>query len=256
MRRSVLLVGAVACGVGVAMAFQPSMNNGWAMHDRDRPLPEKVKPAPMAEHDGTTAPSDAILLFDGSHLRSWEMGDGSDAAWHVREDGSFQVKPGTGIMRTKDSFGDVQLHIEWMCPADQGHRTDQDRGNSGVFFMGLYEVQVLSTHENRTYADGMAGSVYGQNPPMVNPIRPMGEWNAYDIIFRRPHFDDDGNVTKPATVTVFFNGVLVQDHFEMVGPASWMKQAPYKAHEDALPLVLQDHGEPVKFRNVWVRELE
>lgn len=255
MQNKKMLIAGLVLGTGAVFAFQPALNNGWKMHDRERPLPKKVTPAPMPEHDGSTAPSDAVVLFDGTSLDAWEAGDGSKAKWTLRDDKAVQIKPGTGILRTKESFGDCQLHIEWQIPGDQGHRTDQNRGNSGVYFMGRYELQVLSTYDNKTYADGMAGAVYGQNPPMVNPARPMGEWNSYDVIFRRPHFNEDGSVAKPATLTVFFNGVLVQDHFELVGPASHGRQSSYSAHEDKAQLHLQDHNEPTMFRNIWVRDL-
>ncbi|MEL7473865.1 MAG: DUF1080 domain-containing protein [Planctomycetota bacterium] len=206
---------------------------------------------------GTPAPSDAVVLLgEDTGLNAWQQDGGGDAAWVLVEPGVVRVQPGTGTLATKQSFGDCQLHIEWMCPGDQAHRTSQNRGNSGVFLMGLYELQVLSSYHNDTYADGMAAAIYGQHPPRVNASRPMGQWQSYDITFRRPRFDAAGNLMRPARMTVFHNGLLVHDHVELVGPASHMEQRSYEAHADALPLKLQDHGEPVHFRNIWIRALE
>jgi hypothetical protein len=162
--------------------------------------------------------------------------------------------PNSGPLQTKDSFGDIQLHLEWSAPAPpQG--TSQGRGNSGVYLMTKYEVQILDSFENETYADGQAAALYGQNPPMVNASRPPGIWQTYEIIFRRPRFDSDGALQKPAMMTVFHNGVLVQDHFELWGPTNWLEFDPYQPHANALPISLQDHGNPVRFRNIWLRQL-
>lgn len=226
----------------------------WPIHDSSRARPSVVEPAPEPD-EPPSAPSDAVVLFDGSNLDAWEHPDGSAPSWTVRKDAYFEVQPGSGPIRTKEGFGDVQLHIEWMVPQSvEGE--GQDRGNSGVYLMGTYEVQVLDSHENTTYADGQAAAVYGQYPPLVNAMRPQGEWQTYDIVFRRPHFDEDGDVVTPASVTVYHNGVLVQDHVELTGPTSWKERPPYEAHDSRLPLRLQDHGNPVRFRNVWLRELE
>src|SRR5690606_10536825 len=157
--------------------------------------------------------------------------------WTVLDDGSMRVERGGDIV-TRDTFGNCQLHIEWMCPEGQDHRTGQNRGNSGVFLMGIYEVQVLQSRDNPTYADGMAGAIYGQNPPLVTPCRAMGEWNSFDITFRRPRFNDDGSLASPAIMTVLFNGVLVQDRYELLGPTSHKSRAPYQPHADALPIKL------------------
>lgn len=229
----------------------PMTPGGWPMHALDRPQPAGVGTAPVPSP--APAPSDAILLFNGTSLDAWEMEDGAPAKWVVR-DGYVEVAPGTGTLRTKQGFGDVQLHIEWMSPAPP-KGTGQDRGNSGVFLMGRYEVQVLDSWDNRTYPDGQAGAVYGQFPPLANASRRPGEWQAYDIVFRAPRFDAAGAVTSRARLTVLHNGVLVQDAVELVGPTSNRERAPYEAHEARLPLSLQDHDHPVRFRNVWVREL-
>ena len=171
------------------------------------------------------------------------------------QNGVAEVVPGTGGIQTKQSFGDVQLHVEWAAPSEvEGE--GQERGNSGVFLMGRYEVQVLDSYNNTTYADGQAAALYGQYPPLVNASRPPGEWQTYDIIFRRPHFDANGNMVKPARVTVFHNGVLVQDNVELTGATAHYDRPPYEAHPDALPIQLQDHSDLVRFRNIWLRELE
>jgi hypothetical protein len=161
----------------------------------------------------------------------------------------------TGSIRTKQGFGDCQLHVEWATPAVVVGNS-QERGNSGVFLMDTYEVQVLDSYDNKTYADGSAAAVYGQYPPLVNACRKPGEWQTYDIIFHRPRFDEAGKLLSPARLTVLHNGVLVQDNVELTGPTGHHVRPPYKAHPDRLPLSLQDHGNPVRYRDVWIRSLE
>ncbi|HKS05527.1 MAG TPA: DUF1080 domain-containing protein [Gemmatimonadaceae bacterium] len=224
----------------------------WPQHSRERPAPPLVKPAAPAPL--VAPPADAIVLFDGTSLAKWSGVDGSPARWRI-VDGAFEVVAGTGTLLTRDTFGDVQVHIEWMAP-NPPRGTDQDRGNSGVFLMGKYELQVLDSYNNATYPDGQAGSIYGQFPPLVNASRPPGEWQTYDIVFHRPHFDAAGKMVSPARFTVLHNGILVQDNIELVGPTSNQRRAPYEAHADRLPISLQDHGHPVRFRNVWVRKIE
>ena len=200
------------------------------------------------------APSDAIVLFDGQDLSKWKsQKGGGPAPWKV-EGGYFEVAKGTGGIETKDGFGDCQLHIEWMSPNPPVGES-QDRGNSGVFLMGLYEVQVLDSYQSKTYADGQAGALYGQYPPLVNATRKPGEWQTYDIVFDAPRFDKEGKVLRPARVTALLNGVLVQNAQELTGPTAHKARPPYKAHAAKLPLGLQDHNHPVRFRNVWIREL-
>ena len=219
----------------------------WAVHDMERPLPEVVKA-------GEQAPSDAIVLFDGKDLSQWERAeDGSPAKWKV-ENGYMEIVKETGDIRTKQAFGSCQLHIEWSIPAE-AKGSSQDRGNSGVYLMSTYEVQVLDSYNNRTYADGQAGAMYGQSPPLVNACRELGEWQSYDIIFHRPVFML-GLAVKPARITVLHNGVLIQDNFKIEGATIWKKRAKYKSHEDKLPLLLQDHGHPVRYRNIWLREIQ
>ena len=200
-------------------------------------------------------PSDAIVLFDGTNLDMWENDrqTGGPATWTV-DGGRVTCKPGTGGMKTKQNFGDCQLHIEWKTPIDTTGQKGQARGNSGVFFMGQYEVQVLDNYNNPTYTNGQAASVYKQHVPLVNACRPPGEWQTYDIIFTAPRFNEDGTVKSKAYVTVLHNGVLAQNHAEIQGPTAWIGKPPYKKH-GKLPISLQDHGNHIAYRNIWIREL-
>ncbi len=199
-------------------------------------------------------PSDAVIIFDGKDLSGWKSWrDGGAAKWLV-QDGYMQVARGTGDLVTKQEFGDCQLHIEWATPAEVRGES-QGRGNSGVFLMGRYEVQVLDSYQNPTYFHGQAGAVYKQHAPLVNASRKPGEWQTYDIIFTSPRFDEIGNVTRPARVTVFHNGVLIQNNVQIHGE-TYNDRAPlYVPHGPKGPLKLQDHGNPMRFRNIWVRPL-
>ncbi|MFN2565059.1 MAG: DUF1080 domain-containing protein [Gemmatimonadaceae bacterium] len=225
----------------------------WPIHSTSRPQPPIVNPGPFTA--STPAPSDAVVLFDGRSLDNWRSADDArqPARWRVR-DGDMEVVPGTGAISTTQAFGDVQLHVEWATPKPASG-DGQNRGNSGVFLMGRYEVQVLDSYQNQTYPDGQAGAIYGQHPPLVNASRPPGDWQTYDIIFLRPRFDANGRLTRPARVTVFHNGVLVQNGATLTGPSAHRARPPYARHEDALPIVLQDHGQAVRYRNVWARRL-
>ena len=194
-----------------------------------------------------------MVLFDGHDLAQWMQLDSSSAKWIVRN-GYIEVAAKSGDIMTRLGFGDVQLHMEWATPAAV-HGNGQERGNSGVFLMSRYEIQVLDSWKNNTYADGQAGATFGQLPPLVNASRGPGQWQSYDMVFRRPRFNADGTLARPAQVTVLHNGVVVQDHTELLGPTTYMRRTPYVAHADRLPLMLQDHGEPVRYRNIWVREL-
>ena len=234
----------------VAAGQRPS---DWPIHSTARPQPPVVDPGPAPPP--APVPSDAIVLFDGRSLDAWQNADsaGHPARWKV-QNGYMEVAAGAGNIATKRGFGDVQLHVEWAAPAvvkGEG----QERGNSGVFLMGRYELQVLDTYRNTTYPDGQAGAIYGQFPPLVNASRPPGEWQTYDIIFRRPRFDAAGAVLSPARMTVLHNGVLVQDNVVLTGPTGHRERPPYAAPPDRLPLMLQDHGNPVRYRNIWVREV-
>jgi hypothetical protein len=242
---------------GAAMAFACAASvaapagSGWKVHDTTRPRPPVVTPA--AQKLPAPPAPDAAVLFDGSDLSGWTSEQGGPAKWKV-EDGAMTVVPRAGGIKTKREFGDAQVHLEWASPAPPRGK-GQGRGNSGVFLMGLYEVQILDSYQNETYADGQAASVYGQFPPLVNASRPPGEWQSLDIMFRRPRFNANGKLLRPARVTVVHNGVLVQDSVELLGPTMWLQHLPYKPHPDKLPISLQEHGDPVRFRNIWVREL-
>jgi|HubBroStandDraft_1064217.scaffolds.fasta_scaffold139056_2 hypothetical protein len=205
--------------------------------------PRVVNPGPP--------PADAIVLFDGTDLSQWQNEDKGKAGWQVK-DGVATVN-GTGDIMTKQPFGDCQLHIEWATPAEV-KGDGQGRGNSGVIFQGRYELQVLDSYQNKTYFNGQAGAVYSQYAPLVNVSRKPGEWQSYDVIFHAPRFDENGKLTKPATMTVLQNGVLVQDHVEIKGPTG-QQPTQYEAHPLKQPLHLQDHGNPVRYRNIWIREL-
>lgn len=239
-----------ATGILAVLTCAAQQTAQWTVHDESRPRPPVITP-------GTTddaPPSDAVVLFDGSDLSAWKsINTGLDAEWKV-EDGYMQVVPKTGDIETCKAFGSCQLHVEWRTP-DEVKGSGQGRGNSGVFLMGKYEVQVLDSYDNPTYADGQAASIYGQKPPLVNVCRKPGQWQAYDIIFHAPVFEDD-KVARPATITVLQNGVLVQDHWEIKGTTFHKIPAFYEPHAEKMPLKLQDHGNPMRFRNIWIRPLD
>jgi hypothetical protein len=225
----------------------------WHVHDPARPRPPIVTPGATAG----APPSDAIVLFDGKDLSKWSQrgpkGEVIDPKWPVR-DGYFETGARTGSLYTRDAFGDVQLHVEWAAPTPVVGNS-QGRGNSGVLLMGLYEIQVLDSYDNLSYADGQAGAIYGQWPPLVNAARKPGEWQTYDIIFEAPRFDG-GTLVKPAYQTVIWNGVIIHNRKEVMGPMVYRNVASYKTpHAAELPLMLQDHNNPVRYRNIWVRRL-
>jgi Domain of Unknown Function (DUF1080) len=217
------------------------------------PAPKTEPPIVTPGRSNSDPPADAIVLFNGRDLSRWRGGDGGPAKWTVR-DGYVEVAAGTGDMETVDKFGDAQLHIEWATPAvvkGEG----QERGNSGVFLMGHYEVQVLDSYDNETYYHGQAGAVYKQYAPLVNVSRKPGEWQTYDIIFHAPRFDEQGKVVDRARVTVLQNGVLIQNNVEIYGNTYHDRPALYTAHAAQESLRLQDHGNPVRYRNIWIRRL-
>ena len=252
----------VGCGLALWLALtffhnrcagQPDPN--WLDHDRNRPLPPVISPAiPGTQDSAGKAPSDATVLFDGKDLSQWVSLDGSPTKW-ISRDGYMECVKGSGYVRTLQNFGDCELHIEWATPAP-AEGEGQGRGNSGVFFgLDRYEVQVLDSYQNKTYSDGSAGSIYGQYPPLVNACLPPGQWQSYDMIYTAPRFESSGKLVSPAFLTVLHNGVLIQNHVQLTGPTSWLERAPYRPHPEKQPLSLQDHGNPVRFRNIWVREL-
>jgi hypothetical protein len=229
----------------------------WGVHDIKRPHPPVVTPG--AQILPVPPPSDAVVLFDGKDLSKWSQrgrgpnrGTTGEPGWRV-ENGYMEVVGGTGDIVTKDKFGDAQYHIEWATPA-QPCGSGQWRANSGIMIMGRYEIQVLDSFENPTYADGQAASIYGQYPPLVNASRKPGEWQSYDIIFEAPRFDGD-KLVRPPYVSMFHNGVLVHHRRQVTGPVGHKVVVPFKPHGDEEPLVLQDHDAVVHFRNIWVRRL-
>lgn len=247
--------GILAAASIAGSLFAGEHGGGWLGHDRTRPLPPVVEAGvPSTQERAGKAPSDAVVLFDGRDLSQWSAMNGEPTKWILR-DGAMECVPGAGYIRTQRAFGYCQLHIEFATPANvQGN--SQGRGNSGVFFgMGRYEIQVLDSYENKTYADGSCGSVYNQFPPLVNASRKPGEWQTYDILWTPPKFTADGKTASAPRVTVFHNGVLIHHDVELIGETGWLTRAPFKPHADKLPIALQDHGNPVRYRNVWVREL-
>ena len=225
----------------------PSTGGKYHVHDPDRPEPKYVDPGPAPEVPGP-APSDAIVLFDGRDLSAWKP-----AAWKV-EDG--YVEAGGGSLETKQPLGSFQLHVEWMAPAKPSENL-MNRGNSGVLLMGLYEIKIFDSHpmhDQQIYPDGQAASIYGQTPPLVNACRKPGQWQSFDIVFTAPVFDGE-KLVSPGVVTVCHNGVLVHNHQQITGPMAHRQVVPYRPHAAKLPLVLQGHGCPVRFRNIWLRPL-
>jgi hypothetical protein len=226
----------------------------YRVHDIARPQPRIVTPGTESTPDAAgRAPSDAVVLFGGDDLSGWVGRDGQPAPWRV-ENGYVEVAPRTGDIETREHFGDCQLHLEWATPAEVSGNS-QGRGNSGVFLMGRYEIQVLDCHDNPTYADGTAAAIYGQHPPLVNACRRPGEWQSYDIIWTAPRFDGE-RLVSPAYVTMLHNGVLVHNHREVLGLTAHRRSTPYAPHPPTGPLRLQDHGNPTRFRNVWYRPLD
>jgi hypothetical protein len=232
----------------------------WHVHDIRRPAPPVVTPGELSTYDKPgTPPSDAIVLFDGKDLSNWchinpeEPSELLAAQWKV-QDGYFEVTQGTGNLLTIDSFGSCQLHVEWQTPSP-GRGDSQGRGNSGIFLMDSFEVQVLDSFKNRTYADGQAGAMYGQYPPMVNASREPGQWQIYDILFEAPEFSLEGKIETPAKLTLMHNGVFLHNRREYYGPTGGGVVPQYRTLTPAAPIRLQNHGNPVRYRNIWIRPL-
>ena len=244
--KSLLICTALAAPAFHASAQQakPADTEVW------EPVPAVITPGAATN----TAPSDAIILFDGSGLSKWvsDKKEGGDAPWVVK-DGAMTVAPGKGGIKTKESFEDFQLHIEWRSP-EVVKGESQGRGNSGIFLQSNYELQVLDNYNNKTYVNGQAGSLYKQAIPLVNACKKPGEWQTYDVIWTAPRFNEDGTVKSPARITVLHNGVLVQNNTELKGKTLYIGKPFYEKH-GALPLALQDHGDLVSYRNIWIRKL-
>ena len=238
---SVLLI-LCTCGLYAQAQKNPESTELW------EPVPPVVTPG-----EGTAAPSDAIILFDGTNLNEWTNAKGETAGWTVA-DGCVSVKAGTGKIKTKRGFGDCQLHIEWRAPAEVKGE-GQGRGNSGIFLQDRYEVQVLDYYNNKTYSNGQTGSIYKQSIPLVNACKKPGEWQVYDIIYVAPRFSENGRIAVPAHITVLHNGVLILNNAEIRGTTSHIGLPEYISHSMKEPLSLQDHGNPVSYRNIWIREL-
>jgi len=247
MRNKIIfLLSVISCGAFAQAtpreSLDPKVSEIWDLK------PKKITANPSF----TEAPSDAIVLFSGKDLNEWTTLDGAPAAWDVK-DGAFSVAKGKGDIKTKKTFGDIQLHIEWRAPSEVVGE-GQGRGNSGIFLQERYELQVLDSYESVTYSNGQAGSIYKQSIPLVNATRKPGEWQAYDVVYTAPKFSDNGRVVTPATITVIHNGAVVQNHTTIWGPTEYKGLPVYISHGKA-SLKLQDHGNPVSFRNIWIREL-
>ncbi len=255
-------VSANADDNGGTTPFLP--DSKWRVHDSTRPLPPVVTPGAVSLNEFASPPTDAIVLFDGSDdLSAWEPQVEDADLWPVVDGvlmtNAFGDRAAEGVqvsgVRTKEAYGDMQLHLEFRVPVTSTNASGQQYGNSGVYFMEKYEVQVLNSYENETYADGSAASLYGWKPPLVNASRPPGEWQSYDIVFEAPKFDEDGVLEEPAYVTMFHNGILVHNRQELLGVTIWRNVAEYEAHPAKLPFALQHHGETVHYRNIWLRPL-
>jgi len=242
MKRFLFFVMALFLTTGLSAQMVPEETEWYS------PIPPKVTPRSQPG----MPPSDAVILFDGKDLSSWKGEDGSAPKWEIRE-GAMVVKPGTGSIKTKQHFGDVQLHIEFKSPDPENH-SGQNRGNSGIFLQSRYEVQVLDADNNETYVNGMVGSIYKQQAPLVNAYTKNGEWQVYDIYWKAPRFGTGGKLESPAMITVVLNGILVQNNYILKGTTPYIGYPVYEAH-GRLPLMLQDHGTKVAFRNIWIRDL-
>ncbi|MFM1767646.1 MAG: hypothetical protein RJA22_175 [Verrucomicrobiota bacterium] len=250
---ALLCLGPAAHGAGLGYKDTPLIpGTSWHVHDGDRPQPRIITPGATFSQMAA-APSDAIVLFDGKDLSKWEHGNGKPGSWKI-ENGYMEVVPKSGILRTKDKFKDFQLHLEFATPS-KVEGSGQGRGNNGVNIWGRYEIQVLDSYENKTYPDGQAGAIYGQTPPLVNASRPPGEWQTYDIIWEGPRWDAQGTLTRKAYVTVLHNGAVVHHRRELLGGTNHRSVGNYKTPIESGRIELYEHGNPVRFRNIWLRPL-
>jgi len=237
------IVAAIALVALASLGLGANLNAAEYLSGVQWSEPAIIDPGPLGG-----PPSDAVVLFDGKDMSKWNNAE----KWIVKDG---YVESGPGAPASKDVFGDCQLHVEWASP-EEVKGSSQGRGNSGVFLMGIYEVQVLDSYDNKTYFDGQCGAIYKQHPPLVNACRKPGEWQAYDIIWKGPQFDPEGKLVTPAFITVLHNGVVIQNHFQLEGNTPFDRPPEYKPHPDKGPISLQYHGNPVRFRNIWVRELK
>jgi Domain of Unknown Function (DUF1080) len=266
LRHRVLLFSGLALGaastfrlLAAGLGYQDTPiipGTQWHVHDGERPQPKIVTPGePSTQEKPGVPPSDAVVLFDGRDFSHWRKEDGSAPTWKV-ENGYVEVTKGAGDVFTKEEFGpDVQLHVEFATPVP-ANGTSQGRGNSGIFLYGLYEIQVLDNYDNQTYPDGQATAIYGQTPPLVNACRKPGEWQTYDIVFEGPRFNADGTVARKAVTTVLHNGVLTQNHTVVNGPTIHKQVGVYAKHSEKGAIKLQEHGNPTRYRSLWIRELK
>ena len=258
MKKTIALAIAISLSLGVSLLAQEKKNYpkpGQMTHDMTE-FWEPQPPVVDAGKQNGSAPSDAIVLFDGKDLSAWTASDGSEPKWKVKGGEVTVVKENAGDIRTKDVFGSCQLHLEWSTPKNITG-SDQARGNSGVYLQGMYEIQILDCFQNETYANGMVGSVYKQSAPLVNPMRAPGEWNTYDIIYTAPVFKEDGTYLYEPRVTVLMNGILIQNNTAIHGTTEYIGLPRVVKHGDG-PIILQMHGdpsEPISFRNIWIRKL-
>ncbi|MEP6754406.1 MAG: DUF1080 domain-containing protein [Chthonomonadales bacterium] len=263
IRRAIFVALCVGLGGAIFAQQQPNLgftdtpmlpDGKWRVHDGTRPWPKVIDPGTASTPEAPgRPPSDAMILFDGKDASHWANDKGEPVTWPVA-DGAISTKQGAGYIHTKDEFGDCQLHVEWAAPTIV-KGSSQGRGNSGVYLFGKYEIQVLDNYNNPTYADGTAAAVYGQYPPLVNACRKPGEWQTYDILWTAPKFKD-GALETPAYVTVLHNGVAVHNHVKVLGTTDFKTFPKYTPHGPKGPIALQDHGNPVRFRNIWIRELK
>ena len=252
LKKSVLLFLSTSFSIliGTQASAVAQLPNGWKAHDKSRPQPKIVSPGEQASQ----APSDAVILLSDKGLTNWTDNQGNPTKWKYT-DGVLESVKKAGAIFTVEKFGDCQLHVEFATPTPPRGK-GQGRGNSGVFFFDSdYEIQVLDNYENPTYADGTIGALYGQHPPLVNACRAPGQWQTYDIVFRKPRFNEDGTLKSPARMTAMLNGILVQDASELYGPTVWLQAGQYKKKSGEGRISLQDHGNPVRYRNIWVRRL-